>query len=502
MKKTILYSGLMALFVSLSAFGILHHFSNAKKVNIQYLPPMLGTKALYTTDKDGDIVPLDFTKVAGKVRQAVVHIKSISNQPANGYMSNPGNPFQDFFGQDPFQDFFNRRYQFRQSPQQRGPIELGQGSGVIISTDGYIVTNYHVIKNADKIEVALHDNRSFPAKLIGTDPSTDLALLKIEEKDLVSVAFSDSDKVEVGEWVLAVGNPFNLTSTVTAGIVSAKGRNINILKDQYAIESFIQTDAAINPGNSGGALVDLAGGLIGINTAIASPTGAYSGYGFAVPSNIVSKIIADLMEYGVVQRAVLGVQIKNIDQALAEEKGLSLHKGAYVDSLMAGSAAGEAGIKAGDIITMVEGKEVESAQKLQEMIARYRPGDAVTIKVDRNGKEKTFKVLLNNRNGNQSLKSASAAEIWKDLGVELENIDATTAHQLGLDGAVKIKKLFPGKLKQFTNIREGFIITKIDGQPIKDIDSLQKVLENKSGGVMLEGLYEDKRGSYFYAFGL
>ena len=168
---------------------------------------------------------------------------------------------------------------------------------------------------------------------------------------------------------------------------------------------------------------------------------------------------------------------------------------------MAGSAAGEAGIKAGDIITMVEGKEVESAQKLQEMIARYRPGDAVTIKVDRNGKEKTFKVLLNNRNGNQSLKSASAAEIWKDLGVELENIDATTAHQLGLDGAVKIKKLFPGKLKQFTNIREGFIITKIDGQPIKDIDSLQKVLENKSGGVMLEGLYEDKRGSYFYAFG-
>jgi S1-C subfamily serine protease len=301
---------------------------------------------------------------------------------------------------------------------------------------------------------------------------------------------------------MAVGNPFNLTSTVTAGIVSAKGRNINILKEQFAVESFIQTDAAINPGNSGGALVNLQGGLIGINTAIASPTGAYSGYGFAVPVNIVNKVVEDLMKYGVVQRGVLGVMIRTVDGNLKRDKDLDLNTGVYVDSLLENSAAGAAGIESGDVILSVDDVEVNTSPELQEVIARHRPGDEVTIKVNRQGKEKIFDVVLNNRKGNTDIVDKEHKEVLSILGADFETLDEEMAKKLDLKGGVKVKDLYAGKLRKSTNMRPGFIITKVDGQKIETVEELIKILDKKEGGVMLEGIYEDIPGEYYYAFGM
>ena len=356
--------------------------------------------------------------------------------------------------------------------------------------------------DAEDLEVTLHDNRTYKAVIIGTDPTTDLALIQIKEKNLPTLPFVNSDEVKVGEWVLAVGNPFNLTSTVTAGIVSAKGRSINILREQYAVESFIQTDAAINPGNSGGALVNLQGGLIGINTAIASPTGAYSGYGFAVPTNIVSKVVDDLIRYGVVQRGVLGVMIRTVDGNLKKDKDLHVAAGAYVDSLLENSAAGAAGLKKGDVIIAVNDISVKSSSELQEAIALHRPGDVVTLKVDRDGREKELKVTLKNRKGKTTLVSKENRDLLNILGADLETLDEKTAKKLDIKGGVKVKDLYSGKLRKYTDMREGFIITKADDQPVRSVEDLVKVLEGKKGGVMLEGVYEDLPGEYYYAFGL
>ena len=351
-------------------------------------------------------------------------------------------------------------------PQPR----VGSDSGVIINESGYIVTNNQVVANADDIEVGLHDNRTYKASVIGTDPATDLALIQIKETDLPTLPFVNSDDVRIGEWVLAVGNPFNLNSTVTAGIVSATARNINILRDQYAIESFIQTDAAINPGNSGGALVNLEGGLIGINTAIASPTGAYAGYGFAVPSNIVSKVVEDLLKYGSVQRGYLGVMIRGVNSTLAEEEDLEVITGIYVDSLLENSAAREAGIQEGDVIVSINGSTVNTAPKLQELIARKRPGDEIEVKVNRNGTEKTFTVTLNNREGNTEIVAQEKNETLNMLGADFETLDEETAQKLNIDGGVKVSRLYPGKLRKDTDMQEGFIITKVDGKPVKNVD--------------------------------
>jgi serine protease Do len=307
MKKNLMLSGIIALVVSLATIGVFTLVTrDAKTVKIEHITGTPSKSALFTLDENNEVVPLDFTGTAEKVIDGVVHIKSTQVYAKSGKQPfrqrDYSNPFRDFFG-DEFEQFFGP-FQF-QDPGQRpnGPqTRVGSGSGVIISTDGYIVTNNHVIANADDIEVTLHDNRTYKATIIGTDPTTDLALIQIKEKGLTSIPFTNSDEVKVGEWVLAVGNPFSLNSTITAGIVSAKGRNINILREQYAVEDFIQTDAAINPGNSGGALVNLEGALVGINTAIASPTGTYSGYGFAVPTNIVQKVVEDLINFGTVQR--------------------------------------------------------------------------------------------------------------------------------------------------------------------------------------------------------
>ncbi|MBN1388061.1 MAG: Do family serine endopeptidase [Bacteroidales bacterium] len=503
MKKfgLLILSAILGSALTIGSF-FLFNLNEKEPVRIQHLSgaPVVGTA--YTVNEEGDVVPLEFTDVAANVMPAVVHIKStqVSRISGNQYRSVP-DPFRDFFDDDILERFFGP--EFNNPRQQRELVpRVGSGSGVIINSDGYIVTNNHVIDNADDIEVTLHDNRVYKARVIGTDPSTDLALIQIKGKGLPYIPFVNSDDVEVGEWVLAVGNPFNLNSTVTAGIVSAKARNINILQDQSAIESFIQTDAAINMGNSGGALVNLQGGLIGISTAIASPTGGYAGYGFAVPSNIVSKVVEDLLEYGSVQRGYLGLMIRSVDGNLALEEDLDITQGVYVDSITAESAAGEAGIKVGDVITRVDGSEVKSSSELLELIGRKRPGDKVDLTVNRAGHVKEYTVALRSREGTTGIIVTEPDEILEVLGIELEDIDKNTARKLGIPGGVKITGLHSGKLRNTTDIREGYIITKVDGEQINSKDEFIRIMKDKEGGVMFEGVYEDYPGIYYYAFGI
>ena len=443
----------------------------------------------FAENENGDLVPLDFTETSQNVMEAVVHITN--TQTTQGRGSNQPQDMFDYFFQNPQRG-------------QRGPVpQIGFGSGVIISEDGYIVTNNHVIADADDLEVRLSDQRVLKAKLIGTDPSTDIALIKVEEDDLPYLEFSNSDELEVGEWVLAVGNPFNFYSTVTAGIVSAKARSIRIIQDQYAIESFIQTDAAINRGNSGGALVNVTGDLVGINTAIASPTGTYSGYGFAVPSNIVAKVVEDLSEYGYVKRGVLGVQIGTVDGNVQKQLDLDVYEGVLVGGVIEESAAEEAGIEQNDVILEVDGEKVFSASQLTAKVGLKRPGDEVTLLVNRFGKEKTFKVTLKDLNGgNVPVTVATNARPIDRLGGDFKEIDSDLARRLEIDGGVQVVSLQDGILQNDTNMREGFIITSVNDTEVSSIEDLEEALESRQGGVMLEGIYENLPGVYYYAFGL
>ncbi|HEY6159927.1 MAG TPA: trypsin-like peptidase domain-containing protein, partial [Bacteroidia bacterium] len=380
------------------------------------------------------------------------------------------------------------------------------GSGVIISGDGYIVTNNHVIDKGDKVEVTLNDKRTYTADVIGKDPSTDLALLKIKEQNLPYLVYGNSDDVKVGEWVLAVGNPFNLTSTVTAGIVSAKGRNINILDNGHSanspapIESFIQTDAAVNPGNSGGALVNSAGQLVGINSAIASNTGSYTGYSFAVPVNIVKKVVNDLLEFGTVQRAFMGVSIRDIDSKFAGEKNITDLAGVYVNGVTGGGAAEEAGIKEGDIITKISGINVVNTSSLLEQIGKFRPGDKVNVTVNRNGKDVDIPVVFKNKDGNTSLVQKQEVENVSALGATFEAVSPDEMKQLGISNGIKVTSLDGGKLRS-AGIKEGFIITSIDKKKVSSPQDIDTALANKKGGVLIEGVYPNGMRAY-YAFGL
>ncbi|WP_372644729.1 Do family serine endopeptidase [Ancylomarina sp.] len=487
--------------ISLSGYLLFSEKEQAIKIQHVTESPMLG--ASYSVLKNGENTPLKFTEVSKKVMDAVVHIKSTQLQAQQNDKSTPS-PFRDFFQDDFFKDFFGPHLRLQpQYPNQRGPqVRVGSGSGVIINSDGYIVTNNHVIAGADDIEISLHDNRVYKAKVIGTDPTTDLALLQIKEKNLVHIPFTNSDEIEVGEWVLAVGNPFNLNSTVTAGIVSAKSRNINILQNRSAIESFIQTDAAINPGNSGGALVDLKGGLVGINTAIASPTGAYSGYGFAIPSNIVSKVIDDLLEFGFVQRGYLGIVIRNIDGNFARENKLEVTEGVYVDSLPDNSAAADAGIRKGDVILKINDTKTKSTSELMEVVARHRPGDKLNLEIDRFGKTKNFNITLRNEEGDTKLNTTENRQILAKLGIELKELDKDELKKLDISNGLRVNKINSGIVKRQTNMKEGFIITRVDGKAIDSIQAFKKYVNNKKGGIMLSGIYENYPGSYYYAFGL
>ncbi len=433
----------------------------------------------------GNNVPvnIDFTSAAERTVPAVVHVTTtFSYQPVNNGL---------FF--DPF-NFWGQ-----QMPRQE---QQSSGSGVIITDDGYIVTNNHVVENAEKVEVTLDDKRKYTARVIGRDPSTDLALIKVDGKQLPFVPYANSDDIKVGQWVLAVGNPFNLTSTVTAGIVSARGRNIHILNDKpFSIESFIQTDAAVNPGNSGGALVNTNGELVGVNAAIASNTGSYTGYSFAIPSNIVRKVTKDLLEYGKVQRGFIGVSIKDIDQKLAEEKDLKTLKGVYITGVTDGGAAEKAGIKEGDVITKVGNATVSSTNELQEQIGSLNPGDNLNITVLRGSDEKTFPITLkDNAERTASVNSATSAGVINALGAVFSDVSDKDKKQLGINGGVKISNLEAGKLRS-AGIREGFIITAIDNQKIASTADLQEVLATKKGGVLMEGIYPNGMRAY-YGFGL
>ncbi len=461
--------------------------------------------ALYTVKENGEYVPLDFTDVSRNVMNSVVHVRSIRKiQPEmNRYNNYRGNPFGDMFGDDFFRFFWGEPESGGGQGRKPEPfVQMGTGSGVIISPNGYIVTNNHVIEEADEIEVTLHSNDTYKAKVIGNDPSTDVALLQIKKDGLQALPIGNSDQVEVGEWVMAIGNPFNLNSTVTAGIISAKGRNINIIDDKSAIEAFIQTDAAINPGNSGGALVNLDGELIGINTAIASPTGAYAGYGFAIPANIVNKVVEDFMKYGMVQRAFLGIMIRDIDGKLVKDENLKITEGAFVDSLIEKSAAAQAGIHAGDVVTRVNDTPVRQSADLLEQIGRHRPGDEVSVTVDRKGKEMSFTVKLADQKGSRKLVSRDKQDILDILGASFEELDNGTAKKLGIEGGVRVKELHNGLLKNQTGISEGFIITGINRNKVTTVDDVRKSLEKQKGGVLIQGLYEDYPGEIYFAFGI
>lgn len=414
--------------------------------------------------------PTDFIASAESVTSAVVNIKTIQS----------GNSF-DFWGSSSY--------------------GTSSGSGVVISADGYIVTNNHVVEGGAKIGVTLSDKREFEAQLIGTDPSTDLALVKVDAQALPHIRFGNSDSLRVGEWVLAVGNPFNLESTVTAGIVSAKGRSIDILEGQDRIESFIQTDAAVNPGNSGGALVNTNGELIGINTAIITRSGRYEGYSFAVPSNLVRKVIKDLRDYGIVQRGMLGVFIDNMTSDRAKELGLDAIEGIYVTRVSPGSGADDAGLRKGDVIVGINGTKTKTVPEMQEQVGRYRPGNTISVEFIRSGKKESAKVTLKNKSNNTTLIASSEEDLLKNLGVELQDLTEEDVERIGNRG-VRVLSIYRGSKIERTNMEPGFIITKVGEKKVKNIQDFIKVIKETKGKVMLEGVYEDYPGEYYYAFAL
>jgi len=427
---------------------------------------------------DGETALTDLTYAAEKSINTVVHI---ATQSVRGGGWTSGNPF--------FDELFGMR-------QQQPQLARGYGSGVILTEDGFIVTNNHVIDDAQNIKVILNDNREFDARLIGADPSTDIAVLKIEAENLSFIAFGNSDDLRIGEWVLAVGNPFNLTSTVTAGIISAMGRNLRINQDQMAIESFIQTDAAVNPGNSGGALVNQQGQLIGINTAIASRTGSYTGYSFAVPVTIVKKVVNDLMEFGEVQRALIGVNISDVNAEIAERLELENVEGIYVAGVPEDGAAFDAGIEIDDVIINVGGDKVKTSAELQEKVSQYRPGDDVKIIIIRDGEKKQFTLTLRNKHGD--------TEIVKDnitvLGAEFKQISNKQKQTLDIRSGIKITNLEKGKLKE-AGLKEGYIITNVNKKPIYEVADFKREIENATGGILVEGVYPNGELAY-YVFGM
>jgi serine protease Do len=443
---------------------------------------------------------IDFGPAANSATPAVVHIKTKikARQVSNNSNSRQrSNPFSDLFGDD-FGDFFGGP---RMIPEQRA-----SGSGVLITDDGYIITNNHVVNGADEINVTLSNKKSYKATVIGKDASSDLAVIKIEGKGLPYLVYGNSDDAKLGQWVLAVGYPLNLDVTVTAGIVSAKSRfiGINDRQSNVAIESFIQTDAAVNQGNSGGALVNTNGELIGINSAIASPTGVYAGYSYAIPVNIVKKIVTDIVKFGTVQRAYLGIQYPREDLTDEQKKelgaGYKEGEGVYVSDVPTDGAAAAAGIKKGDIITKINGVPITGAPELQEQVTRYKPGDKISMTYMRDGREGTASLTLKNKAGNTDIVKTTG--IMEKLGADLVAVDAKTASANQIPGGVIVKKINDGLLKK-TRMQEGFIITSVNDQVIKSIADLDKILSiNRGRKVKIEGVYPGFESTYPYPLDL
>ncbi|TVR74763.1 MAG: Do family serine endopeptidase [Marinilabiliales bacterium] len=425
----------------------------------------------------------DFTYAAEKTVHGVVHVKVTSMRRQPQFQQRRQDPLHEWF--------FGPR-------QEREPEPVtGFGSGVIISEDGYIVTNYHVIENATAVEVVLNDRRSYEASIVGSDPNSDIALLKVEAEGLRYIEFGDSDDLRLGQWVLAVGNPMNLTSTVTAGIVSARGRTVGIFSNRdMPIESFIQTDAAVNRGNSGGALVNLRGELVGIPTLIMSPTGAFAGNSFAVPVSIVKKVVDDIIEFGEVQRAVLGIRMQELSSDLAREKGIDRLEGVYVDSILVNSAAEEAGLKEGDVILRIDNVTVNSPSELQEQVARYRPNDKINILVNRNNRTQQITATLRNLEGHTEIVRPQEAY----LGARFREVPRDIRRELNIRGGVQITDLGPGKFME-AGMRETFIITSINNRPVNSPADIREILDGHTGGVLVEGVYPDGTVAY-YALGL
>ena len=488
MKKYIGYL-MVGLFSATFAVLGMNYFSNSGEGSIVTSAGDKQNGAFSFVDYKGNYsfnAP-DFVDASQKTVNAVVSINNFSIQSQR---QRSNDPFEFFFG-------------FPQ--QERDPdMPTGQGSGVIISADGYIVTNNHVIKGSDKLEVVLNNQKSYNAELIGTDPNTDIALIKIEEKGLPFIKFVDSDAINVGDWVLAVGNPFGLNSTVTAGIVSAKGRSIDILRRNASnpIESFIQTDAAINPGNSGGALVNPNGDLVGINTAISSPTGSYSGYGFAVPSNLVKKVVEDIKKYGMVQRGYLGVEGMDLnDEYLIKqynrEKGTDLksQQGILVQTVTDNGGAQEAGIRKGDIITEVDGMKITSFGKLSFAIGSKYPGDKVNVKLLRDGKEREYTVTLRDQKGNTSTRSLADLTVTEKLGAEFEPLTDRQKVSFGIDHGVMVKNMEQGGKLKSIGIGENFIILKVNDKEVSSQNDVEKILKNHKGKVSIS--YVDPYGRIY-----
>ena len=380
-----------------------------------------------------------------------------------------------------------------------GALTGSSGSGVVVSPDGYIVTNHHVVEKSNDIKVTLADKRTYKAKLIGSDPSTDVAVLKIEEEELPFLIFGNSDSVRVGEWVLAVGNPFNLESTVTAGIVSAKGRNINILSGAASIESFIQTDAAVNPGNSGGALVNTAGELIGVNTAIITESGSYEGYSFAVPSNLVKKVVSDLREFGKVQRAYLGVGIQDLDSETARDLGLPNAEGVLINRVASEGAASDAGLQAGDVVIGINSTYVRSTSELQEFVGRFRPGQTVQVDYWRNNKKLRSRITLKDVNNSTKIASAQGNELESEIGFALRDLSREEQRKLRLQGAI-VSSVMRGSLVAQTNMQPGFIITSVNGKRINNVSEAVEAMQSAINNLALDGYYEGESDLYSYRF--
>jgi len=380
-----------------------------------------------------------------------------------------------------------------------GALTGSSGSGVVVSPDGYIVTNHHVVEKSGDIKVTLADKRTYKAKLIGTDPSTDIALLKIEEVELPFVVFGNSDSVRVGEWVLAVGNPFNLESTVTAGIVSAKGRNINILSGAASIESFIQTDAAVNPGNSGGALVNTAGELIGVNTAIITESGSYEGYSFAIPSNLVKKIVRDLREFGTPQRAYLGVGIQDLDSETSRELGLPNAEGVLINRVASEGAASDAGLQAGDVVVGLNDTQIRRTSELQEYVGRFRPGEAVQVDYWRGGKKLRSRITLKDVNNSTQIARAQGDELEEALGFALRSLSREEQRKLRLQGVV-VSSVRRGSVVYQTNMQPGFIITSVNGKRVNTVNEAVEAMQSAYSNLSLDGYYEGESDLYSYRF--
>ena len=492
--KNILFTVLIsAITTMLVIFGYNKYQHNSNNPNFQALNIPSNYKYAGFFDGNGNpgAGPVDFTQAAAAAIPAVVHIKTKTNpKMVNNNLPQQKNPFSDLFGDD---DMLNQF--FGNGGRQRMLPQMASGSGVIISDDGYIVTNNHVVAGADEVNVTLSDRKTYTAKVIGADPSYDLAVVKIDAKNLPFMLYGNSVDTKIGQWVLAIGYPLNLEATVTAGIISAKSRALGLNRDKtggraMAVESFLQTDAAVNMGNSGGALINTNGQLIGINSAIASPTGYYNGYSYAIPVDIVKKVINDLVKYGSVQRGFLGAMF--IDAGLLNDQEKQKNKiplsadGIYITDLVKDGAAMQGGIKVGDVIRKINDITINSGSELQEQLSKYKPGDKVTVTYERNGSQNSVQVTLKNNAGNYDI--VKAAGMIDKLGADLISLDTKKARAMGLSGGVVVKKINEGAINDQTRMRDGFIITKANGKEVKSVDELKEIIGTQKE-VTITGVY-------------